>query len=135
VIAPDSSVLVAGSETGHVHHESAAEALARVMGDGSLLAHTLAETYSTLTGPAYAQDPRNVHAYLQQFGSRPVVWIEPRGYPAALEELSFAGLSGRAIYDGLIAIAAREAGLTLLSLDARAESTYRRLKADFELVP
>lgn len=134
MIAPDSSVLVAGSETGHVHHEQAADRLARVIEEGSLIAHTLAETYSTLTGPAYAQAPRNVHAYLDQFGHRPIVWIHPKRYPVALEELSSAGLAGGAIYDGLIALAARESDLTLLSLDGRAESTYRRLDVKFELL-
>lgn len=134
MIAPDSSVLVAGSETGHRHHEVATDVLARVQGEGALVAHTLSETYSTLTGPAYAQHPGNVRDYLAQFRDRPVVAISARDQWEALEELASAGITGGSIYDGLIGFAARQGGLTLVSLDRRARTAYERLGVDFELL-
>lgn len=134
MIAPDSSVLVAGSETAHVHHEPAAATLAEVARRGSLIAHTLAETYSTLTGPAFAEAPRTVQAYLEQFDERPIVWLSADRYRAALKELAESGFAGASIHDGLIAISARESSLTLASLDRRARTTYKRLGVEFELI-
>lgn len=45
----------------------------------------------------------------------------------AVNELADAGVEGGAVYDGLIALTAREASLELVSLDGRAQTTYRRL--------
>ncbi len=43
-------------------------------------------------------------------------------------------ISGGAVYDALVALAAREAGATLVTRDRRAASTYAALQAGFELV-
>jgi toxin FitB len=45
-----------------------------------------------------------------------------------------AGVVGGAVYDGLVGLAAREAGLPLLTCDARAVGTYRSLRVPFDLV-
>ena len=127
MIAPDSSVLVAGFVSGHRFHDVALSALSEVRAGGSLIAHTTAETYSVLSAPGgvYRVEPHAIVAYLDQFldGASP---IQPRpgSYWEALSLLAENGRSGGAIYDALIALAARDAGAELVSLDSRAEQTY-----------
>ena len=67
--APDSSVLIAGFIPSHRFHEAASSALAEVRANGSLIAHTIAETYAVLSAPGgvYRVEPDLVVAYLGQF--------------------------------------------------------------------
>lgn len=51
----------------------------------------------------------------------------------ALDELAALGLAGGSTYDALVALVARHHDLTLLSTDARAASTYQRLRIEFIL--
>ena len=51
-----------------------------------------------------------------------------------LETLAHAGVFGGATYDGLVALEAKANGRTLLTLDERAESTYRRLGVAFTVI-
>ena len=51
-----------------------------------------------------------------------------------LREFAAAGLTGGAVYDGLVAAAAREHGLPLITCDRRAEPTYRALGVNYELL-
>lgn len=51
-----------------------------------------------------------------------------------LERLAAAGLFGGATYDALVALEAGAHGRTLLTLDERAQSTYRRLGAPFRVI-
>lgn len=129
LFAPDSSVLIAGYDLEHVFHDEAEPALAVVRRTGVLIAHTIAESFAVLTAGPYAADPSVVLAYLGQFQANPVAGIRPEGYPAALQELAVAGVSGGALYDGLIAIGARQVGAVLISLDRRAAGTYERCGA------
>lgn len=130
-LAPDSSVLIAGYDLGHVFHAEAARALGAVRRGGLLIAHTMAETFSVLTAGPYAAEPAVVLSYLNQFKASPVAGVRPSEYAKALEELTNAGVRGGAIYDGLIAVGAREAGAILISLDRRAARTYVRCGAAF----
>ena len=78
-----------------------------------MAAHTLAETFAVLStlplspriGPAAAWNlvHRNVEAHAQ------VVALTGREYGAVLRDLAELGISGGAIYDGLIARAAEKA--------------------------
>lgn len=133
--APDTSVLVAGFDSSHPFHEHAQKALGEVRLRGRLVAHTLAETFAVLTaaGP-YALPGATVLAYLDRFLDREPIALEPTVYAQALGELADAGLVGGAVYDALIAISARDAGATLVSLDRRAAATYRRCSARFEIL-
>lgn len=58
--------------------------------------------------------------------------------PVATQEvaprLAGAGVSGGASYDAVVALEAADAGLPLVSRDARARSTYARVGADVELL-
>ncbi len=51
-----------------------------------------------------------------------------------LREFAAAGLTGGALYDGLVAAAAREHRLPLITCDRRAEPTYRALGVTYELL-
>lgn len=133
MITPDSSVLVAGFVPSHRFHEVALRSLADVLGDGGLIAHTIAEVYSVLSGPAgpYRAEPGAVVAYLDQFlTGQAVLATEPAAYRRAIELLAGAGRAGGAVYDALIALAAADAGATLVSLDRRAERIYDLCEAD-----
>lgn len=45
-----------------------------------------------------------------------------------------AGIAGGAVYDGLVGLAAKAAGIPLVSCDRRAEPTYTKLGVDVRLV-
>jgi predicted nucleic acid-binding protein len=136
VTAPDTSVLVAGYLRNHVFHQQAAGALAEVVRSGRLLGHTLAETYAVLTagGGPYEVPADSVLLYLERFLAREPVWLGGSGYREALTTLAAAGVEGGAVWDGLIGLAAREAGTQLVSLDRRAATTYERIGLDFRLL-
>ncbi|GAB7143931.1 type II toxin-antitoxin system VapC family toxin [Mycobacterium riyadhense] len=51
-----------------------------------------------------------------------------------LRELAGAGLTGGALYDGLVGAAARKHNLPLITCDRRAEPTYRVLGVKYELL-
>ena len=50
-------------------------------------------------------------------------------------ELARLGISGGAVYDALVAAAARQHRLPLVSADARARPAYEALGAEIELIP
>jgi toxin FitB len=107
------------------HHDHAA--VARWWGgqEIALSGHALAETYSVLTrlpgdarlAPADAARLLNVRfvAPLMLSSSR------TRKLPDTLARL---GIAGGAVYDALVALAAKEHGATLATRDARARGTY-----------
>lgn len=51
-----------------------------------------------------------------------------------LREFAELGLAGGALYDGLVGAAARKHKLPLVTCDRRAESTYRVLGVNYELL-
>lgn len=134
MIVPDTSVLIAGANPGHVHFTVAVAALDEVRDDGVLVAHTLAETFAVLTAAAYRHDTAHVRAYLGRFLSRAAIGITPDRYPVAMGRLDDVGVVGAAVYDGLIALGAQEADATLVSLDHRAAPTYERCEVEYRLL-
>jgi toxin FitB len=137
VIAPDTSVLVAGFDPDHQFHAEAVPALVDVKASGRLVAHTLAEAYSVLSSPGgpYRFEPGAVIAYLDQFLERSDP-IQPRigSYREALDLLGTRNRAGGAVYDALIALAARDAGVSLVSLDRRAERTYAACRVEARML-
>ncbi len=127
MITPDTSVLVAGFDPRHPIHGEAVPVLVEVKASGRLVAHTMAEAYSVLSSPGgpFRFEPEPVIAYLDQFLERSDP-IQPRigSYREALHLLGARDRAGGAVYDALIALAARDADVTLFSLDRRAERTY-----------
>jgi len=127
MIAPDSSVLVAGFVVEHRFHDAAALAVAEVRTGGRLVAHTMAEAYSVLSAPGgvYRAEPGVVVDYLDEVldGSAPIQ-PRPAAYREALDVLLGKGRGGASVYDALIALTARDADAMLISLDRRARPTY-----------
>jgi len=60
--------------------------------------------------------------------------IDSRAVRAAPGVLAAAGVAGGATYDGLVALAARSAGLPLATRDRRAQGTYRLLDVSIEML-
>jgi predicted nucleic acid-binding protein len=137
VIVPDTSVLVAGFVVEHPFHDVAESAVAEVRAEGHLVAHTVAETYAVLSAPGfvYRTEPEAVVSYLDEFleGSVPIQ-PRPEAYREALEILSGNRRGGAPIYDALIALTARDAGATLISLDRRAKPTYELCGVEFRFL-
>jgi predicted nucleic acid-binding protein len=133
VIVADSSVLIAAFASWHEQHEPAR----RVVGAGpAVVGHSLLETYSVLTRlpePHRIAGP-DVARYLARQFSEPPMALGPEGQQALVGRMSAAGISGGAVYDGLIALTVRAHDGTLVSLDARAARTYARCGVRFELL-
>lgn len=58
-----------------------------------------------------------------------------RGYRLLLREAHESGIVGGAVYDAVVAVTAREAGATLVSLDRRAARTYDAVAVEYRLLP
>lgn len=115
----DTSVAVPLLVTSHVAHRSVSAAL----GDraAALAGHALHETYAVLT-----------RLLRERF--EPAALLDGRSVRSAPAVLAAAGVAGGATYDGLVALAARSAGLPLATRDRRAQSTYRLLDVAVELL-
>ena len=100
-----------------------------------LSGHALVETYSVLTRIPGAQRLDHVAAATLVTREFPrSVALSPEDSLSAVETFSTAGIAGGAVYDGLVGLAAKSAGIPLLSCDRRAESTYAKLGVDVRLV-
>jgi predicted nucleic acid-binding protein len=133
LITCDTSVIVAAFARWHEEHHPAVTALGRV---DALVDHVVVESYSVLTRlpPPRRVPPALVTAFVDHHFPATV----PRlGSPTSGEVLSSAlpaGISGGAVYDLVVALAAAQADATLLSLDRRASSTYEAAGIRFELL-
>ncbi|MFT4051977.1 MAG: PIN domain-containing protein [Microbacterium sp.] len=100
-----------------------------------LSGHAAAETYSVLTrmpGAGRLTPSAAREAILRAFPAS--VALSPAASLAAVETLATAGIAGGAVYDGLVALAAREAGIPLLSCDRRALPIYATLGVEVRVV-
>lgn len=133
MIAPDTSVLVAGFATWHEGHESAVRALNRGV---HLIAHAAVETYSVLTRlpPPHRVAPAAVHAYLTGITASDYLTLDARASREVINHLAAHDVTGGATYDALIGLTVKSTGATLLTRDLRAVTTYERLLVEFELV-
>jgi predicted nucleic acid-binding protein len=133
VIAVDTSVVVAAFGKWNPDHELARRALEQRC---SIPAHCGVEAFSVLTRlpDPFRAPPEIAAAYLRRrFGSR---WLAPkvatvRALPARLARM---GIGGGPTYDALVAATANDHGARLLTLDARAERTYRLMGAEYEVL-
>lgn len=133
MITPDSSVLVAGFLADHRFHERAESALVEAGDDRCFVAHTMAESYAVLSAPGFVfrVEPAAVVSYWDELldGSAPIQ-PGPGAYREAIGLLADAARGGASIHDALIALAARDADATLISLDRRAKPIYELCGAD-----
>lgn len=110
-----------------------AEAVRRVR--PVLAGHAAFEAYSVLTRRPAGQrlSAGNAATALERTFGTPCL-LGVRETQALLGRLGDLGVVGGAVYDALVAEAARVHGRTLLSLDWRAERTYRAIGVEFELL-
>ncbi|MDR2973423.1 MAG: type II toxin-antitoxin system VapC family toxin [Propionibacteriaceae bacterium] len=97
--------------------------------------HALAETYSVLTrlpGDARLSSADAVTLMDANFVDN--VTLSTATAKDVHRELARYGIVGGAVYDGLVALAARDHRLTLVTRDARARSTYEAVGAHVELL-
>jgi predicted nucleic acid-binding protein len=91
----------------------------------ALSGHALAETYSVLTrlpGDARLSPADAARLLNARFASSLVLGSSPaRKLP---DTLSRVGIAGGAVYDALVALAAKQHGVALATRDARARGTY-----------
>jgi toxin FitB len=91
----------------------------------ALSGHALAETYSVLTrlpGDARLSPADAARLLNARFASPLVLNSSPaRKLPDTLSRL---GIAGGAVYDALVALAAKQHGIALATRDARARGTY-----------
>ena len=101
----------------------------------SLCGHALAETYSVLTRlPGDARlAPADAVALIDENFPIPVQ-LGARASRSAYREFGRRGIAGGAVYDALIALAARDHGVVLATRDARARTTYEALGVITEVV-
>jgi predicted nucleic acid-binding protein len=100
-----------------------------------LSGHALFETYSVLTRlPApNRRSPEAVARLIRE--DFPVNWHpSPEAAGSLVNQLVAANISGGSVYDALVAAAALESGLSLLTCDRRALATYRALKVPCEVI-
>ena len=129
----DTSVAVALAVADHKHHQATRKAIGgRSCG---LSGHAAFETFSVLTRlpPPNRRTPRAVARLLAQNfpGSR---FLSAQGAEQLHARLAPLGIAGGAVYDALVAAAAAEHGITLVTRDRRAAETYRALDISFELI-
>jgi hypothetical protein len=125
--------VVAALAAWHDRHDDAARALDGV---AALPSHVVLEAYSVLTRlPSGLAVPASTAAAVLQrrFPGEPLR-LDDALRRELLPRLAAAGVFGGASYDGVIALEARAHGLALLTLDQRAQETYRRLGTQFELI-
>lgn len=131
VVFLDTSAAVALVVEDHEAHAATLEAVHdRRLG---LAGHAWFETYSVLTRlpPGLRRSPADVVRLLTQ--NFPETGFPDEGQAAALSaELADLGISGGAVYDALIAAAARHHRRPLVSADARARPIYEALGVDVE---
>jgi hypothetical protein len=99
-------------------------------------AHVVTETYAVLTRmpEPFRMDTQAVADYLaQQWGGR-VIAPDAGLYESLPIAVATAGVMGGSTYDALVGLTAHRYGHQLLSLDLRAERTYRSLGIDYRLL-
>lgn len=130
---PDTSVVVAGLCAWHPDHEVALPELA---GRPIVVAHVLVESYSVLTRLPHNQrvKPELAAAALAAaFAERAVAMTGPE-VQTLIDLLARSGVHGGAAYDAVIAATARRHELTLVTLDARAATTYDVIGVETEFL-
>jgi predicted nucleic acid-binding protein len=132
-LALDTSVAVPYLLRSHVAHA----AVRRHVGTRipTLTGHSLAETYSVLTrlpGDARVAPADAARLIEANFGAPAL--LDPGTVVSVPSVLASAGVAGGAVYDALVALAARHAELPLATRDNRAASTYATLRVQIELV-
>ena len=131
--ALDTSVVVAAFASWHEAHAVAVE---QVRAGALVPAQALTETYAVLTRlpEPFRIDPGAAAEYLHQQRHGRVLMPDVDLASELPLIAAAAGVWGGATYDALVATTAQRAGHSLVSLDARAERTYRALGVSYRLL-
>lgn len=131
--ALDTSVVIAAFSSWHEAHAVAR----RVVTPESVVpAHVVTETYAVLTRmpEPFRMDGETVAEYLErQWGGR-IIAPDAGLYASLTASAAAAGVAGGGTYDALVGLTAHSFGHDLLSLDRRAERTYRSLGIAYRLL-
>jgi len=129
----DTSAAVALVVADHVAHGSTWEALSkRQLG---LAGHAWFETYSVLTRlPGPNRRDAGTVARLLTANFPHTRFLNDQATARLSQQLSGLGVSGGAVYDALVAGAAVQHDLVLISRDRRARDTYRSVGAEVEFL-
>jgi predicted nucleic acid-binding protein len=122
-VAVDTSVAVPLLVRSHQHHAD----VVRWWGgqELTLSGHALAETYSVLTRlPGDARLSASDAARLLDARFTTPLTLSGQAAREVHATLSGLGVAGGAVYDGLVALAAKKHGMALATRDARARGTY-----------
>ena len=122
--------LLVSSHTAHAKVQAA-------VGDRALAlaGHALHETYAVLTrlpGDARVSPDDAIRRLRHRF--EPAAARDTKAARNAPARLAEIGIGGGATYDGLVALAARAAGLPLGTRDRRAQATYALLGVSVEVI-
>ena len=131
--AVDTSVAVPALDAGHAAHPECLGAVRSLR--PALAGHAAFEVHSVLTrmpGGLALDAPAAADLVARVFPE--VAWLSAAQSTGLLRRLGRAGVSGRAVYDALVAEAARTHGRTLLTRDRRAVPTYELLGVTHRLV-
>ncbi|KJQ52449.1 PIN domain-containing protein [Microbacterium sp. SA39] len=129
----DTSAAVALVDRSHPAHHAVKDATRGLV--RGLAGHALVETYSVLTRlPGDARLSPEVAEQVIARAFPASVSLPPEEALGAVATFAAAGIAGGAVYDGLVALAARVAATPLLSCDRRAIPTYAALKVEVRLV-
>jgi predicted nucleic acid-binding protein len=132
-LTADTSVVVAALSKWHPSHEAALLATRAV---STLPAQAMIEAYAVMTrlpGGLAVPAASAVDVLRRRFPDD-VLRLSAVTRESVVQRLAAAGIVGGATYDGIVALQAAENGEVLLTLDARARETYRRLDVPFEPV-
>ncbi|MFT4294447.1 MAG: PIN domain-containing protein [Micropruina sp.] len=129
----DTSAAVALLDPNHVAHQAVRQAVrGRRLG---LAGHAEFETYSVLTRlPAPKRVSRAAASGLIRTVFPHTRHLSPEASSGIIERCAGQGIGGGAVYDALVAAAAAEHRLSLLSCDVRAASVYRALDVQVDWV-
>ena len=101
----------------------------------TLTGHSLAETYSVLTRlPGDARLAPLDAVTLIEANFDKAALLDPKTAASLPSVLAPVGVAGGAVYDALVALAARHAGLPLATRDRRAAATYATFRVQVELI-
>jgi predicted nucleic acid-binding protein len=109
----DTSVLIPVFQSYHIHHQASFELFKKFPPRQACCgAHSLAEVYSTLTRmpPPHRFRPEQVMLFLSDIQSQlSLIALEADEYFQAIGDFAALGVTGGAIYDGLLARCAQKA--------------------------
>ena len=131
--AADTSVLVAALAAWHPRHEEMRHVVARRVTGAP--AHCFVELYSVLTRlrAPHRISARDAGAAVDAL-ELPVLTLSGQLQRDLVRRLAGLGITGGAVYDGVVAATAEHHGMPLLSLDRRARTTYDALGIRSEMV-